>query len=173
MHGALEAAGRGVQGEALQAHVRGLLIAADRPIGRDGEPLEVAELLELVEAVRASDLWRRARAADRIQVEAPFAIAIDAAEYAGIAGRVGTPQPATGAVLEIVEGVLDLAFREEGRWTIVDYKSDEAGSGIDEVRRSKYRAQVELYAAAWERITGEPVRERVLLYTADCVPERW
>ncbi len=175
VHGALEAAMRGARDDALRAHVRGLLIAADRPIGRDGEPTETDELLGIIDAVRASTLWSRVQSADQVQIEAPFAVAVDAAAYAAIAHQAGAP-PAIGEdgrVREILEGVLDLAFREAGAWVVVDYKSDEAGSGIDEARRAKYRAQVELYASCWERITGEAVAERALLFTADSVLESW
>jgi ATP-dependent helicase/nuclease subunit A len=124
--------------------------------------------------VTAAPVWQRARAAESLQIEVPFAVVLSAAEYAELAGSIGvTPAPGAATAREIVEGVVDLAFRENGRWTIVDYKSDAAGGGIDEPRRAKYRAQVDLYAAAWERITGEPVRERVLLFTADGAIESW
>src|SRR5690606_14320815 len=98
-----------------------------------------------------------------------------AADYAALADSIGGINvPGEHApAREIIEGVLDLAFREDGAWTIVDYKSDAAGSTIDDARRAKYRAQVNLYAAAWERITGEPVRERVLLFTADGTTDSW
>ncbi len=57
----------------------------------------------------------------------------------------------------LVEGVVDVAFREEGVWTVVDYKTDrdleEAGGAID-----VYRRQVALYAEMITRATGEPAR---------------
>jgi hypothetical protein len=34
----------------------------------------------------------------------------------------------------------------------------------------RYRGQVRLYAAVWERITGQPVNERLLLFTAGPEP---
>jgi ATP-dependent exoDNAse (exonuclease V) beta subunit len=56
----------------------------------------------------------------------------------------------------LVEGIVDLAFREgdgvDRRWTVVDYKTDVE---IEE-HRSEYEAQVSLYAEAIERATGEP-----------------
>ncbi len=176
VHAALEAMMRGTDGQALRAHLRCLLLAAERPVGPGGEPDELDELLAMVRAVRASPLWKRARAAETLQVEASFALSLTAVEYASLASDIGTAgakEDAEAPAREIIEGVLDLAFREAGGWTIVDYKSDAAGSRIDEARRAKYRAQVDLYAAAWERITGEPVRERVLLFTADGRTESW
>jgi ATP-dependent helicase/nuclease subunit A len=52
----------------------------------------------------------------------------------------------------LLEGVVDLAFEENGIWTIVDYKTDREVAAAGEER---YRRQVALYAAAVERATGQ------------------
>jgi ATP-dependent exoDNAse (exonuclease V) beta subunit len=51
----------------------------------------------------------------------------------------------------LVEGVVDLAFEEDGEWIVVDYKTDReiATAGED-----RYRRQVALYASAIARATG-------------------
>jgi ATP-dependent helicase/nuclease subunit A len=73
----------------------------------------------------------------------------------------------------VLEGVVDLAFREADGWVIADYKTD-VGTDPDFVERSKaYRRQVDLYAEAWSRLTGEPVKERVLFYTTQRRIETW
>ena len=52
----------------------------------------------------------------------------------------------------LVEGVADLAFAEDGCWTVVDFKTDvELGS-----RLAEYRRQVALYARAIAAATGQP-----------------
>jgi ATP-dependent helicase/nuclease subunit A len=53
----------------------------------------------------------------------------------------------------LVEGVVDLAFEENGEWIVVDYKTDReiAAAGEDQ-----YRRQVALYATAIARATGAP-----------------
>lgn len=58
----------------------------------------------------------------------------------------------------LVEGVIDLAFREREAqgpvWTVVDFKTDfELKS-----QRERYEEQVRLYAMALEAATGEPAR---------------
>ncbi len=175
VHGALEAALRGLDATALRARARAVLLASERPLESDGEPAELEELLALVRAVQESSLWQRALAADVLRIEAPFALMLKASEYAALAAAIGGPAapPAAPPPLQIIEGVIDLAFREGGGWTIVDYKSDAAGSAVAGALRAKYRAQVDLYAAAWARITEEPVRERVLFFTADGSTETW
>ena len=50
----------------------------------------------------------------------------------------------------LIEGTVDLAFKEGDRWTIVDFKTDE------ELRRAgNYRLQVGLYRAAVQAATGQ------------------
>ena len=54
----------------------------------------------------------------------------------------------------IVEGVVDLAFRDGGTWVVVDFKTDRELESALEV----YRRQVQLYAQMVARATGEPAR---------------
>ncbi len=63
----------------------------------------------------------------------------------------------------VVEGVVDIAFREVGesgpRWVVADYKTDR-GADKD---RPVYERQVAWYAEAVRRATGEPVTGIVLV----------
>ncbi|MCX5739209.1 MAG: PD-(D/E)XK nuclease family protein, partial [Proteobacteria bacterium] len=54
----------------------------------------------------------------------------------------------------LAEGVVDLAFRENGEWTVVDFKTDRDL----EAHRASYQVQVRLYAAAVAAATGEAAR---------------
>ena len=52
----------------------------------------------------------------------------------------------------LLEGTVDLAFEEGGRWVVVDFKTDrEIGDQLD-----VYRRQVRLYADVISRATGVP-----------------
>jgi len=53
----------------------------------------------------------------------------------------------------VLEGIVDLAFEEDGAWTIVDYKTDReiAATGED-----RYRRQISLYTSAIAEATGSP-----------------
>jgi ATP-dependent helicase/nuclease subunit A len=53
----------------------------------------------------------------------------------------------------MVEGIVDLAFEEQGAWTVVDYKTDRELAAVGEDR---YRRQVALYASAIAQATGQP-----------------
>jgi ATP-dependent helicase/nuclease subunit A len=87
----------------------------------------------VVSRLLAHDLLSRARAAD-----------------ARGACRRETPVTCTTVDGTLVEGVVDLAFEEDGVWTVVDYKTDRelATAGED-----RYRRQVALYANAIARAT--------------------
>ena len=52
----------------------------------------------------------------------------------------------------IVEGVADLAFEEDGRWIVIDFKTDAEIGG----RMEMYKRQVGLYARAIAEATGQP-----------------
>ena len=54
----------------------------------------------------------------------------------------------------LVEGVVDIAFREDGAWTVIDYKTDRELDDTDDAL-DIYRRQVALYAAMIARATGE------------------
>jgi len=99
--------------------------------------LEASSAAEVVGQVFAHDLIRRARAA------------------AGRgACRRETPVTVTLADGTLVEGIVDLAFEQDGVWWVIDYKTDRdlAQEGEDQ-----YRAQIALYAAAIAAATGSAV----------------
>ena len=60
----------------------------------------------------------------------------------------------------LVQGTIDLCFIEDGKWILLDYKTDRS-SDIDAIR-DHYSRQLQLYAAALERITGIAVNEKLL-----------
>ena len=148
VHEALEAANRGVGGDGIRAICRTALLDNDLPLDDDGEPADLDDLETLVERVRGSDTWQRAREAETVLVEAPFALPIG-----------------EGDLTAIVEGVIDLAFAEGDGWVIVDYKTDVVDDPDNlAARRRQYRAQVEAYAGYFEQISGQTVKERQILW---------
>lgn len=113
------------------------------------DPREAPRAVDLVRAVTRSDLWSRARAADRCLVEVPIQFL----------------EPATGIAPDtIVRGVIDLAFREPDGWVIADYKTDDQGAASLDGLVEHYAPQVRLYAEAWARLLGEPVHETGLFF---------
>ena len=54
----------------------------------------------------------------------------------------------------LIEGVVDVAFRQDGTWTVIDYKTDGELDESDDALHI-YRRQVALYAEMIARATGE------------------
>jgi ATP-dependent helicase/nuclease subunit A len=74
VHGALAAAALDPEPLTLRASCRDLLVQNERPLDDHGEPVELAELVDLVGAVKGSELWARALGAERMLAEVPFAV---------------------------------------------------------------------------------------------------
>lgn len=60
----------------------------------------------------------------------------------------------------LVQGTIDMCFIEDGAWVLLDYKTDRS-TDIDEIK-AHYTRQLQLYATALERITGIPVKQKLL-----------
>ncbi len=104
---------------------------------------------ELAARMAASD------AGGHLRREQPFVLGrkacdIDPVRYAGAEDIIP------------VQGIIDCMFSENGRYVILDYKTDRVGPGEEEVLVKRYREQLKNYAEAVSRIIGEPVEERVL-----------
>ena len=64
----------------------------------------------------------------------------------------------------MVQGIIDLAFKENGQWVIVDYKTDRVNDRNIESLKEMYKKQIDLYSQALEKITGIKVKERILCF---------
>jgi len=116
-------------------HVHALLAGASK----DGAH---PEAVALASRFGASDLGLRLGRAGRVEREFDFLLVIEDL---------------------VLRGQIDLWFEESGRAVIVDYKTDNVNS-LEAASRSRYyELQLQLYALAVERITGERP-ERASLY---------
>jgi ATP-dependent helicase/nuclease subunit A len=70
----------------------------------------------------------------------------------------------TGDDQTVLEGFVDLLYRDNDGLVIVDYKTDAVPAGAIASRVSLYRPQLAAYARAVEDATGEPVARTVLLF---------
>lgn len=102
---------------------------------------EIGAAIAAVEAALGHPLLVAAAEAERCHAEWPFVM----------------PLPDTTEGL--VEGVIDLAYRVDGRWTVVDFKTDLEWSPMVEL---EYQRQVAWYVWALAQGTGEPVEGVVL-----------
>jgi ATP-dependent helicase/nuclease subunit A len=119
IHGLLEHAMRQKNTTSDDLRRLGMWLTVEEPQLRKVLDLAVNTILRVSKA----DFWDEAKKSDR-SVETPFAFA---------------DSPDT-----IVNGVIDLLFDSEGRWRIIDYKTDVGSTGLV----VSYQAQLKIYERA-------------------------
>lgn len=94
---------------------------------------------------------RQAQKCGRLYREQPFVMGISAA-------RLGEGFPDSESVL--IQGIIDVFFEEEDGIVLLDYKTDSVSSMKELWNR--YETQLDYYSQAIYKLTGKPVKERIL-----------
>lgn len=115
--------------------------------GLEPDQVLLDELKAVLQKVQRHALWNRITQSHPVLTEVPFCLNTAKA----------------GEALKLMEGIVDLAFRENGAWVLVDYKTqeveDDSTSWI-----AHYGPQLRAYAEAWKHLTEEPVKEAWLFF---------
>src|SRR5262249_47637345 len=126
--------------DATLDRVRAIATLHARLIGASKEEEDAA--CDAVSAALTHAIMKRAASSDTIRRETPLLLPLEDGS--------------------LVEGVIDLAFREreDGAfvWTVVDFKTDVELAA----REPKYAVQLDLYVRAIEAATGDPARAVIL-----------
>lgn len=150
--------------QVLDAYVRGsrdldaimAQVIEENELEKDRE----AELRSMVERFQKR-LGARLKNAKEVLTEVPFSLQVSPSSPL----HVSLSEPETRGKRMVLSGVIDLIFREEKGWVIVDYKSDRVSDPEDRRRLTDhYRTQIETYGKAWWAIAGEPVDELYIYY---------
>ncbi|MFH1995802.1 MAG: UvrD-helicase domain-containing protein [Candidatus Omnitrophota bacterium] len=136
VHKALELCGKGKRND-LETLARNWLVEKDR------SPDEYAELTRLVDGIMKSDLWQRMLKGEEKYFELPFSVMKEDT---------------------VIRGVIDMIFKENDAWVIVDYKTDDFDKFPE--RKKAYNNQLAMYAELWTKMTGEKVKETTLCKVA-------
>jgi ATP-dependent exoDNAse (exonuclease V) beta subunit len=141
-----------------------------RPRGRRFGSLVHAVLAEVDLRASSADVERTARAQGRMlgagdeEVAAAARAAVAALAHpllrrAAAAGECRREEPLIHRLEDgtLLEGVVDLAFRDGAGWTVVDFKTDAQPDS-----QPRYAAQLRLYCAAIRAVTGLPARAALL-----------
>ncbi|MBM7094526.1 UvrD-helicase domain-containing protein [Bacillus sp. H-16] len=100
----------------------------------------------LLNDFQSSSVYKRIQEASEVYTEVPF-----------------TYQEHGEAGLVIHNGIIDLIFKEDNEWVIVDYKTDHLKNpGELPALRSVYQKQLDAYINSWTKVTNEPVKEAML-----------
>jgi ATP-dependent helicase/nuclease subunit A len=130
-------------------------------------PLAEPERVRGMAEALAPSFGLDASAADRAATAAERALALPVMQRARAATRLWRELPLwfpEGA--ELLEGVIDLVFEEDGALVIVDYKTDGIAAEQALAQAAHHAPQLQLYGRGLAQALGLPVRERLVLFTA-------
>jgi ATP-dependent helicase/nuclease subunit A len=134
---------RGME-EAVQTKVREL-VTKEILMEEEGKVVSVSQIASFF----CSEIGLRAAKADKLYKEESFNVM----------------KELSGEKI-IIQGTIDCYFEEDGKYILLDYKSnyirsDEEEDDLDQIRET-YRTQIELYKEALEKIRGFKVHEAYL-----------
>jgi ATP-dependent helicase/nuclease subunit A len=119
------------------------------------------ELLQIVYVFKRSQIWADLQIADNVLAEVPFMLQVDCENplYKLIQSSNAEKHPYK------VKGIIDLIYKINGEWVIVDYKTDNPVEKADFAQlRNYYLDQLLFYKNAWEEMTGEKVKHTELFF---------
>ncbi|MFT8888123.1 MAG: helicase-exonuclease AddAB subunit AddA [Ethanoligenens sp.] len=135
------------------------LVQGAHLLPEEGEAVDAGRVMAFLE----TPLYVRIRQAEQIWKELRFNLIVSAGELDGM----GLPDDGWKLREEdendaqvVLQGMADVVFLEQGRYYILDYKTDHANA---ETLRARYAGQLALYARAVEQIFHAPV-EACYLY---------
>ncbi len=164
LHGMLEAAMQNgfEPGPQLDENLARLAAA----IVSENNELSADILLAEAKYAITHEIWQEARSSQECFSEAPVAaLEKDVKKL---------PFKLTGKQPLRLNGTIDLVYRVKNGWKIVDYKTDTVSDDRHLKQLTDYHAgQLKVYSYLWEKLTGEKVVERTLMFvkynrTANC-----
>jgi ATP-dependent helicase/nuclease subunit A len=124
------------------------------------------ELFGLIEKFRGSKLYSRIIKSEKVFTEVPFNFKSTADEPlykqlidAATETRVNKLSPI------LLNGFIDLVFKEPAGWIIVDYKTDCPKYEKDyDILKKKYQPQIDVYGYVWEKLSGGKVNDKIIYF---------
>ena len=105
-------------------------------------------------AFLSSETGRRALNAEKLRRELKFSLLVCAEEL----------YPGAGDDEILFQGVVDLCIEEAGEITVIDFKTDYVTPDTVADRAARYTPQIRSYGMALSRMTGKPVKDRILYF---------
>jgi ATP-dependent helicase/nuclease subunit A len=121
------------------------------------------ELVQLVQKFKDSNVFTRIVKSKKRFVEVPFNLKIISEDplYQELIGEEDKKETESRPI--IMTGTIDLVFQESDGWVIVDYKTDCPKNKADYSKLQQiYQKQIDIYAAIWQKICGEKVKEKII-----------
>jgi ATP-dependent helicase/nuclease subunit A len=119
------------------------------------------EIQQIIDVFKRSPIWADLQIAENVLAEVPFLLQVECENplYKLIQSPHAEKHPYK------VKGVIDLIYKINGEWVIVDYKTDNPVEKADFAQlRNYYLDQLLFYKNAWEEMTGEKVKHTELFF---------
>jgi ATP-dependent helicase/nuclease subunit A len=127
-----------------------------------GEPERVSPMAAALAPSFGIDRDGARRAAEAVM----RALALPVMDRARRSSRVYREMPLVfGDGADLVEGVIDLVFEEDGQFVIVDYKTDQITPEQALAQAHHHAPQLQLYGRGLAQATRRGVKERLVLFT--------
>ena len=107
-------------------------------------------------AIFSGPIGQAIRAADRVIREFKFSILVDAKTY----------YPQAGDEQVLLQGVTDCCLFQNGKLTVIDFKTDRVRPGEEAKAAARYQGQLDAYSLALSRIFETPVEKKLLYFFA-------
>ncbi len=144
--------------EALESIVENALVENEVPLERKDE------IIALVENFKMTAIWKRIEKAEAKFTEVPFSVKIEKSHSIFVEICQNSDLPI------IMTGVIDLVFKEDGGWVVVDYKTDHASTDTDyEKLKDIYKKQTKIYRFVIEEFLGEKVKEDQIIFLSKLI----
>jgi ATP-dependent exoDNAse (exonuclease V) beta subunit len=121
----------------------------------DKDDYVTREFLEgVIDNFKERKLYERIKQSEAAYTEVPFSFKVlSGGSYAGN----------TFAHDTYINGIIDLVFKENGKWVIIDYKTYEESEASHDLHKM-YEPQLAAYKDVWENLTGEPVSKPEIFF---------
>lgn len=145
-----------VKGQEVTNYISSLLQKYDVPAER-GE-----EIKQIVDVFQKSSIWADLQIADIVLAEVPFVLQVE--EQSPLYKLIQSANLEEKRPYQI-KGIIDLIYKLNGEWFIVDYKTDNPIEETDFAQlRNYYQDQLLFYKNAWEEMTGEKIKYTELFF---------
>jgi ATP-dependent helicase/nuclease subunit A len=147
-----------VKGEDVTNYIPFKLQQFDLPLEKE------TEVRKAIDSLMQTDFWRELPGAEIVLTEVPFTFMIT--KNSTLSPFIPSIETASHPYMS--KGVIDLIYKIDGSWKIVDYKTDHPKNPEDfEALRHFYHDQILFYKHAWEEMTGEKVASESLFFVME------
>ncbi|MBU9710148.1 UvrD-helicase domain-containing protein [Evansella tamaricis] len=143
-----------VQGHDVTHYIKNILLKYNQPMERE------KEVWKYINHFKSSQIWIDLESAEEVYTEVPIHLMVEKGDP-----LYNIDSSKREQTTHFVKGIIDLIYKFNGKWFIVDYKTDRPKNEQDVHTLSVFYAdQIQFYKNAWEQLTGEVVSDATLYF---------